>query len=124
MSDLYAGTVLGLIIGTISYRSVYAAILDSRYNHIPLPPFAAKTRFTYSSRKSGSAEETKGIHKDEVDRSVVWSWWKQEVGHQNREKEQFWLRNIRSIRATGCEKGFRPEPTLPQNEQDMITGSC
>lgn len=124
MGDVYAGTVIGLIIGTIAYRSVYAAIFDSRYNHIPLPPFAAKTRFRYSGRTSGSAEETRENREDEVDKLVVWSWWNHDLCQQTKEKEQFWLRNIRSTRATGCEKGFRSEPTLPRNEQDVVTRAC
>jgi len=42
--------LLGVFFGTLGYRSSYTAVLDSRYNHIPLPPFGGKTLFT--SRKT------------------------------------------------------------------------
>lgn len=112
---------LGLVIGTISYRSVYAAVFDSRYNHIPLPPFAAKTRFLYRKDEKKRLVDRSDEHEEqEVDRLVVWSWWKLGPNEQNRVKEEFWLQNIRTTRATGCENGFKLEPTLPQNEHDII----
>jgi diacylglycerol diphosphate phosphatase/phosphatidate phosphatase len=122
-SDLYAGAVIGLLSGTISYRSVYAALLDSRYNHIPLPPFAAKTRFSYlKDGRTRLKDKYEEYVKEEVDKLVVWSWWKSGTVEQNREKELFWMRNIRTTQATGCESGFKSEPSLRQNEQDEITG--
>ena len=121
MSDIYAGTVIGLTIGVIAFRSVYAAVFDHRYNHIPLPPFAAKTRFLYlkdgTTRPTDKSEELE----EEADKLVVWNWWKSGLNEQNREKEVFWLRNIRTIQATGCESSFQSEPILPQNERDITT---
>jgi hypothetical protein len=94
MRDIYAGLILGLVIGTIAYRSVYAALFDSRFNHIPLPPFSAKTRFSYCRVGGrGSTDETKA-HEEEVDKLVVWNWWKSGSNDQSREKEGIWLRNI------------------------------
>jgi hypothetical protein len=100
MRDLYAGLVLGLVIGTLAYRSVYAALFDSRYNHIPLPPFSAKTQFSYRKGERGalelSADESKEPEK-EVDKLVVWSWWVSGSTKNSKEKEGVWLRNIRSM---------------------------
>lgn len=121
MRDLYCGMVLGLVIGTVSYRSVYAAVFDSRYNHIPLPPFAAKTRFLYfKDGRQNLADVPDEYETQEVDKLVVWSWWKLEPNEQDRVKESFWLKNIRSTKATGCENGFNGERTLPRNQHDII----
>lgn len=116
---------LGLVIGTVSYRSAYAAVFDSRYNHIPLPPFAAKTRFLYLKAKMQQLPDTSDKDEEqEVDRLVVWSWWKLGPNEQNRVKEEFWLQNIRTTRAAGCESGFKGEPTLPQNQHDIYPWDC
>jgi hypothetical protein len=122
MSDLYAGMVIGLVIGTIAYRSHYAAIFDTRFNHIPLPPFAAKTRLSYLKKGVRGHIGDTGYHdKEEIDKLVVWSWWEAEPSEQNRVKEEFWLQNIRTMQGAGGENGIKSETTLPQNEQDVIT---
>jgi diacylglycerol diphosphate phosphatase/phosphatidate phosphatase len=90
--------LIGLLFGTFAYRSGYAAIFDPRYNHIPLPPFGARTRFSYSKpRLLGSVETLEGKVEAEVDKLVVWSWWKSGTNECNQEKEIVRLRNIRSI---------------------------
>ena len=124
MRDIYAGLILGLVIGTIAYRSVYAALFDSRFNHIPLPPFSAKTRFSYCRLGGrGPADETKA-HEEEVDRLVVWNWWRSGSSDQSREKERIWLRNVRSMQITGPESDFSSQTTFPRNERDMLTMQC
>lgn len=115
MRDIYAGLSLGLVIGTLSYRSVYAALFDARYNHIPLPPFSAKTRFSYWKVGCGaSADETKESEK-EVDKLVVWGWWKSGASERSKEEEAAWLQNIRSMRMV-----HDSEQTLPHNETDIF----
>lgn len=36
------GMIIGLVLGVLAYRSTYSAILDFRYNHIPLLPATLK----------------------------------------------------------------------------------
>ena len=121
MRDIYAGMILGLVIGAIAYRSVYAALLDARFNHIPLPPFSAKTQFSYCRMGGGgSADETKE-YEEEPAQLVVWNWWKSGSNEQTRERQEMWLRNIRNMQPTDHESGFSSQTTLPRNEQDMLT---
>ena len=99
--------IIGLAIGILAYRSAYAAVFDYRYNHIPLPPFAIRTRFSYNigaaSVANGDLSNTVVGEDDEL---VVWSWWKQS-GYDNlaKDKEASWLKSLRSARVTGKEIG-------------------
>jgi hypothetical protein len=117
--DIYAGALLGTAIGTISYRSVFAAVFDPRYNHIPLPLFAAKTQFSYFRRERQSRIDVSDEH-EEIDKLVVWGWWKSRPSEEGRVKERFWLQNIHHTRATGCERAFELKPTPTQNEQRVV----
>jgi diacylglycerol diphosphate phosphatase / phosphatidate phosphatase len=121
MRDIYAGMVLGIVIGALAYRSVYAALFDSCFNHIPLPPFSAKTRFSYSRDRKRELADGTNQHDEEVDKLVVWRWWKSRPSEQSREKEEIWLQNIRSMRAANHERGLPSEAILPQNQGDIFT---
>lgn len=97
--------IIGLVLGTLAFRSAYAAVFDFRCNHIPLPPFATKTqlsRFPHGRRNEAARlEEKRNVEDDEL---VVWSWWKQS-GATNEEKDKgvARLRSIRSVRVAGLE---------------------
>jgi len=73
--------LIGLFFGALGYRSAYAAVFDFRYNHIPLPPFGSRTRFTYTINASTS-DTTVGeaINLGEggtvgSEHLVMWRWW-------------------------------------------------
>jgi diacylglycerol diphosphate phosphatase/phosphatidate phosphatase len=91
----------------ISYRSVYAAIFDFRFNHIPLPPFDTQTQFSYFNNVPHLVSRSlSDCVLDEDDNLVVWSWWKQSgASDQDQKKDIAWLRSIRSMRETGREMG-------------------
>jgi hypothetical protein len=93
--------IIGLVLGTLSYRSAYAAIFNFRYNHIPLPPFAIRTQFSYDQdpRFDDNGNFTERIAED--DHLMMWSWWKHtEIQDKERGKEISWLRSIRSVKTT------------------------
>ncbi|CAL3972574.1 unnamed protein product [Diplocarpon coronariae] len=74
--EIFIGMLLGLISGVLGYRSTYAAIFDSRYNHIPLPPFGA--------RISAAAYHP-----------VMWNLWAQSSTTAQAQKMRLsWLRNM------------------------------
>jgi len=104
--------LLGILVALLVYRSAYAAVFDFHYNHIPLPPFGARTRFTYSLNSPHLSTKTVNLDSED-DRLVVWNWWKQSgIGDEDESKELSWLRSIRSVEATGQEmapilKGLR-----------------
>lgn len=102
--EIIFGMIIGLILGVLAYRSVYAAAFDFRYNHIPLPPFSLRSRFSYSLKDpyiaSGTLQEG-GVA--EHDRLVVWTWWKQIGAPEDQERELAWLRSLRSLKITGQE---------------------
>jgi diacylglycerol diphosphate phosphatase / phosphatidate phosphatase len=84
--DLVFGMIIGLVLGTLAYRSAYAAIFDFRYNHVPLPPFAIKVQYLqYPDRrqdKQARLEEEIGADDEEL---FFRSWWKQ-FGAKTEEK--------------------------------------
>ena len=103
--------IIGLALGTLSYRSAYAAIFDFRYNHIPLPPFAIRTQFSYDqdSRFDDAGNLIEEVAED--DYLIAWSWWKRSgIQDKEREKEISWLRSIRSVKTTEREMAhiFKP----------------
>ena len=104
--------IIGLVLGTLSYRSAYAAIFDFRYNHIPLPPFTIRTQFSYDQhpRFDDTGNLTEGIAED--DHLMMWSWWKHTgIQDKEREKEISWLRCIRSVKTTERELAHIFEPS-------------
>jgi diacylglycerol diphosphate phosphatase/phosphatidate phosphatase len=111
--DIVFGMIIGLSLGIAAYRSSYAAIFDFRYNHIPLPPFAARIRFSYNREPINEQEQIEGPQ-PEVDQLVVWSWWTQSGPREaEREREVLWFRNIRNASATGSElRSLFPSFTL------------
>jgi len=120
-SDIYCGIVLGLVSGTLAYRSVYAALFNPRFNHIPLPPFSSKTQLSYCQNCRGMVAD--GINLDQnTDKLVVWSWWRSGPceSAEGREKEQAWFRDIRQTTGVG-NGGMSTGPVLPHNESDMFT---
>jgi hypothetical protein len=104
--------IIGLVLGTLSYRSAYAAIFDFRYNHIPLPPFAIRTQFSYDQdpRFDDTGKFTERMAED--DHLMMWSWWKHtEIQNKERGKEISWLRSIRSVETTERELAHIFEPS-------------
>jgi diacylglycerol diphosphate phosphatase / phosphatidate phosphatase len=104
--------IIGLVLGTLSYRAAYAAIFDFRYNHIPLPPFTIRTQFSYDQhpRFDDTGNLTEGIAED--DHLMMWSWWKHTgIQDKEREKERSWLRCIRSVKTTERELAHIFEPS-------------
>ncbi|KAH0544647.1 hypothetical protein FGG08_001152, partial [Glutinoglossum americanum] len=65
-TDILFGALIGSICALVAYRSSYASLLDYRYNHIPLPPQAARARFDYEDLDLASA-----------DNFVINRWWRQ-----------------------------------------------
>lgn len=61
--DIVGGSIIGTVMAAASYRSTYAAVLDWRFNHLPLQE---KEPFEYS------AEETSAIAAQTFTRSVGW----------------------------------------------------
>jgi diacylglycerol diphosphate phosphatase/phosphatidate phosphatase len=104
--------IIGLVLGTLSYRAAYAAIFDFRYNHIPLPPFTIRTQFSYDQhpRFDDTGNLTEVIAED--DHLMMWSWWKHTgIQDKEREKEISWLRCIRSVKTTERELAHIFEPS-------------
>ncbi|KAI9055587.1 hypothetical protein LZ554_000533 [Drepanopeziza brunnea f. sp. 'monogermtubi'] len=97
--EIFIGMLIGLILGVLGYRSAYAAVFDYRYNHIPLPPFGARTRFTYTP----DAQNIKVLgHNTDAEHLVMWDWWsKSEVTVQDQERGLSWLRNMGCLVETG-----------------------
>jgi hypothetical protein len=102
---------LGSFFGILAYRSAYASILDSRYNHIPLPPFATKTRLSYSAGDSVRCTHLlEGRHLEGADKMVVWSWWKQSVPSDlDTVKEILWLQSLWRLKLVGTSSGTGKE---------------
>ncbi|PVH80782.1 PAP2-domain-containing protein [Cadophora sp. DSE1049] len=74
--EVVIGMVIGIVVGALGYRSSYAAVFDFRYNHIPLPPFGARTRFEYGvDTPSVRSISTAGGDSSEEMHPVMWSWW-------------------------------------------------
>ncbi|RDW62705.1 hypothetical protein BP5796_11007 [Coleophoma crateriformis] len=63
--DIVFGMVLGVILGTLAFRSSYAAVLDFRYNHIPLPSVSLHTQFPYEM----------AYMNPKAKKLSVWDWW-------------------------------------------------
>jgi diacylglycerol diphosphate phosphatase/phosphatidate phosphatase len=99
--DIIFGMLIGAIFGGLAFRTSYASMFDFRYNHIPLPPFGAKTRFLYTE-DSVLGEISLRIRKSECDKLVVWKWWRLHGSRRiEQEKEMVWLQSMMSWRATG-----------------------
>jgi len=79
--DVICGTMLGLLFGSLAYRSSYASLFDFRFNHIPLPPQTLQTRFSYKAGEGieGWVENTDSL--------VLWNWWKL-LGAKRREEDR------------------------------------
>lgn len=73
--DIVGGSIIGTVMAVASYRSTYAAVLDWRYNHLPL---REKEPFGYGS------EEGPHIVTQTFTRSVGWGgerdWFEGEEG--------------------------------------------
>ncbi|TVY17104.1 Lipid phosphate phosphatase 1 [Lachnellula arida] len=55
--DVVFGIIIGLSIGIFSFRSRYTAVLDFRFNHIPLPPHTTYTTTFFTQALSWKAED-------------------------------------------------------------------
>lgn len=92
--------LIGLVFGVLGYRSAYAAVFDFRYNHIPLPPFGARIRFSYAidtprHRRTNFSRLAEGDTIIE-EHSVMWSWWTNPGENtQDQERGLSWLRNVK-----------------------------
>lgn len=66
------GVIIGLSLGTLSYRSQYAAVLDFRYNHVPLPPRTLHSSISYNEGFSRNSVESiaQAVPTKDVDISV------------------------------------------------------
>ncbi|KAG4429791.1 hypothetical protein IFR05_014727 [Cadophora sp. M221] len=94
--EVVIGMVIGIVVGTLGYRSAYAAAFDFRYNHIPLPPFGARTRFAYgiNSRNVSTAGITGGDISVE-EHPVMWSWWTRSgASIQEQDRGYSWLKSM------------------------------
>ena len=95
------GILLGTICGVISYRSEYAAVLDSRHNHIPLPLFRSQTQINCTSVDC-TTENTRvlvAVAQRETDKLMLWNWWKSaSAGELEKVKEQSYLIRVRNNR--------------------------
>ncbi len=96
--------IIGLVFGALAYRSAYAAVFDFRYNHIPLPPFGAKTQFLYTIDPPQLATGSLRERSAEDDHLVVWNWWKfSRFKDEERDRRLSWLRGIRGTGISGAE---------------------
>ena len=77
--------IIGISIGLLSYRSSFAAILDFRYNHIPLPLFATNAQFEYTSEARMGSQHMQ--HYMAAHRLVLWDWWNQSKEVPNETEE-------------------------------------
>lgn len=102
--EVFAGMVIGSTLAFLVYRSAYASVFDFRYNHIPLPPFGARSQFSYTL---GVARIDQGLMADS-DRLVFWNWWKPtDMRYRDEADELSWLRNTRGGRAGRYEMVLR-----------------
>lgn len=68
--------VIGIAVGILGYRSAYAAVVDFRYNHIPLPPFGARSQFAYGKDTHMASDiGSPGGDSSGDEHPVMWSWW-------------------------------------------------
>ncbi|PBP18364.1 phosphatidic acid phosphatase beta [Diplocarpon rosae] len=102
--EIVIGMLIGLVLGVLGYRSAYAAIFDSRYNHIPLPPFGARLRLKNVANVSTFEAQGQAA---EAYQPVMWHWWMQsETTNQDRETRLSWLRSM------GCLEGVEQDMNL------------
>jgi len=89
--------------GTLAYRSAYASVFDTRYNHIPLLPLSAKTWLSYSIDCGPKhVHPLAGRYTAEVDKMVVWNWWQRsEPSDIDSVKEMLWLQSLRRVNIRG-----------------------
>ncbi|KAL2071524.1 hypothetical protein VTL71DRAFT_12759 [Oculimacula yallundae] len=98
--EIVIGMLIGMVVGTLGYRSAYSAVFDSRYNHIPLPPFGARVRFAYD--QSPSVTSTVGITSGHISgeaHPVMWSWWvRSSASIQEQHYGLIWLKSMGCFR--------------------------
>ncbi|KAH7350965.1 phosphatidic acid phosphatase type 2/haloperoxidase [Rhexocercosporidium sp. MPI-PUGE-AT-0058] len=100
--EVVIGMVIGIVVGTLGYRSAYAAAFDFRYNHIPLPPFGARARFAYGIHTSNT-NVTEIIYGDNSveEHPVMWSWWTRSgPSIQEQDMGLSWLTSMRYAKET------------------------
>lgn len=66
--DVVAGGIIGTVFAFSSYRAVYAAIWDFRFNHVPLPRGGRTMGYTYS------ANSDDGFWSTVATRKAGWGW--------------------------------------------------
>lgn len=99
--EIVFGMLIGTVFGTLAFRTCYASIFDFRYNHIPLPPFATRTKFLYT-KDSVFGATCQGIGSPECNELVLWKWWGLHGNRRDeREKEMAWFKSVASLRVTG-----------------------
>ncbi|KAH9213380.1 phosphatidic acid phosphatase type 2/haloperoxidase [Leptodontidium sp. 2 PMI_412] len=94
--EVVIGMVIGIVVGTLGYRSAYAAAFDFRYNHIPLPPFGARTRFIYGINSDDvHATSITGGYISVEEHPMMWSWWTRSgASTQEQDRENSWLKSM------------------------------
>jgi hypothetical protein len=109
--DIIFGATIGLIAGSLAYRSSYASLFDFRYNHIPLPPGSVQMRFSYSSSYDLDGSNITETGLEFADNLVILDWWGATRLHAHR-SDRRWVRSLISLKATGEEMG-RPSYCIP-----------
>lgn len=87
--------IMGILLGTLAFRSSYASILDFRYNHVPLPPSSIHTRFSYRPE----IENPAALYSGETCHLQSWDWWNPLESETNDERERLWLRRTKEFGA-------------------------
>ena len=123
--DLIFGMIIGIVLGTLAYRSAYAAVFDFRHNHIPLPPSAIKAHYSHcvGCRKGKQArfEGDQGAEDDALD---FWSWWKHTcMKIEEKKGDMTWLQSIKSVQVTGRDLESETNSRLRKYSREaMFTG--
>ncbi len=110
--------IIGLFCGVLAYRTSYAAILNFRFNHIPLPPFALHQRFSYNlSEMHDGLDELLETNAEFANRLVMVDWWGRAVENLV-VNDRKWLRLVTDMKRIWAEK--------MQERKDMMesTVSC
>jgi hypothetical protein len=117
--------MLGLVIGTSAYRSGYAALLDFRYNDIPMPLSAVPGRFSYfPCRRPEVVYQTRPQKTSKSENLAVRSWWAGMIDRRHSEKTPGYVQvppGARTIRPTSYDVGSRSKPDLLLGWQDVFT---
>ena len=116
--------VIGIVVGALGYRSSYAAVFDFRYNHIPLPPFGARTRFEYGAdAPSARSINTAGGDSSEEIHPVMWSWWtKSGAGVLEQERTFSWQKIMGCVGESRLESMTSRLPTLKMGGDECANG--